>query len=434
MINIEHRDINASISVDVYNTDRFKSESISVYFRLPKSKEDSPVRALLLGVIKRGCERYRTQLELNRRLDELYATAVVTESRKYEKEHLIGISADVIKKEYTEDGCDLLKEALEVILQMLFEPLLDGEGCFLDEHVSREKLNYKRSILSQINEPRSYAAIRCREETFSDLDLGYKLSEMCDVIDGISTRRLTEHYKKMLISPSFEVFYVGERSADEVSGYVGDALRRYSADKASVFVGDLSMIEKRAEHREISENKEASQSRLAMSFSCGVNIRHKDYYTMLLLNEILGASPISKLMMNVREAMGLCYECSCAYDASHGALFVYSGVEASELDVAREAILDQIKAISAGDVSEKEMQAAKKSLTNVYNGINDSPSAIERFCLGGIINGANDSIEDAISRISDVSVSDVARVAQGLSLHTDYTLVGTLDAKEGEDE
>jgi predicted Zn-dependent peptidase len=238
----------------------------------------------------------------------------------------------------------------------------------------------------------------------------------------------------MLESPSFEVFYVGERPIDEVAGYVGEVLGKRSSGATISYNGDSRMLGQTEKHQEISESKEISQSRLAMSFSCGVNIHHKDYYSMLLLNEILGASPISKLMMNVREAMGLCYECSSAYDASYGALFVYSGVEASELAVARGAIIGQIEAIAQGDVSEKELSAAKKSIINVYNGITDSPSAIERFYLGGIMNGANDSIEDAISKISSLSVSDVARVARGLSLHTSYSLVGTLCAGEGENE
>jgi hypothetical protein len=48
----------ARITVYKYDTDRFKSENITVYFALPASREKSVARSLLLSVLKRGTEKY----------------------------------------------------------------------------------------------------------------------------------------------------------------------------------------------------------------------------------------------------------------------------------------------------------------------------------------------------------------------------------------
>ena len=435
MINTEHADIGTSASIDIYGTDRFKSESLSIYFRLPVNKDESIIRSLLLSVLKRGSEKYTTQKEINKKLDELYAAIITLENRKYDKEQLLGLNADIINNRYTEDGEDLLTGTLDVMSQILFHPLFDKDtGWFCEEYVKSEILNYKNLILSQINEPRSYAAIRCREETFASLDLSYKLSEMCENIDKITAQALTDYYKSVVSHAKCEVFYVGERSIEEVSELVRSVLPQVRNAVAASGVGEPKMLENPLSPIEIIEEKEISQSRIVMSVNCGITHYSKEYYAMSLCNEILGSSSISKLMMNVRESLGLCYECSSAYDGARGALFIYSGIDKSNFELAKSAILDQIEAIKKGDISEAEFSAAKKSLLNVYKGIYDSPAAIERFYLGKAVNGIHTDIETAAEKISAITVDEVVSAAKKLCVHTIYFLKGISEGEVFEDE
>ena len=160
------------IDIYTYGTDKFKSENISVYFAVPTVKEDSVKRSLLLSVLKRGTRKYPTQKDINERLDELYATLVNLKNQKFDNIQLLGVSADIIYSSYTENDEDLIKDALEVVSEMLYHQRLDEKtGAFCEEFVTSEKDNYKSIVLSQINEPRTYAAIRCREEMFASLGI-----------------------------------------------------------------------------------------------------------------------------------------------------------------------------------------------------------------------------------------------------------------------
>ena len=418
------------ITVYKYDTDRFKSENITIYFSLPASREKSVARSLLLSVLKRGTEKYRSQKHINERLDELYATLVNLKNQKFDGVQLLGISADVIYSAYTENGEDLLPDALEVIGQMIYHPNFDeSTGRFRKEYIESEKENYKSIILSQINEPRTYAAIRCREEMFASLGVLERLDTMCEKIDNVTDEEIYNCYLELVNEAKIIVFYVGNRSIEDIYEQIAK-MSTLSCDK-TFDLRDVKpkLLENLDKHQEIIESSDISQGRLVMGFNCGITWRDEDYYATLLCNEILGASPISKLMMNVREDMSLCYECSSVYNSARGTIFVTTGIDSENFELAKNAIFEQVEDIKNGKISETEFLAAKKSILNIYSAVADSPNAIERFYLGRIVNKIDADIPEFIEKINNLSIEQVVAAANKLTAHTIYFLRG-----EGEND
>lgn len=429
MNDIKYTKTNNRIDIYAYETGKFKSENISIYFAIPSCREESVKRSLLLSVLKRGTEKYPSQKHINERLDELYATLVNFKNQKFDNVQLLGVSADIIYPSYTESGEDLMPDALEVIEQMFYHPRLDNKtGLFCEEFVKSEKENYKSIILSQINEPRTYAAIRCREEMFASLGVVDNLDTMCERIDAITTKELYDCYTEIIKNAKIIVFYVGKRSTEEINKLVSDV---FLSNCSYVFINkSFKLLTNLENPNEVIEDFEISQGRLIMGFNCGVTWRDEDYYATLLCNEILGASPISKLFMNVREKLSLCYECSSVYNSARGAIFVTTGIDSANYEMAKEAILEQLSDIQNGKISEKEIDAAKKSIFNVYSALGDSPNAIERFYLGRIINEIDVDVADFLKILEKITVEDVIRVSRQLVLHTVYFLRGTSEEKE----
>ena len=424
MNDIKYTKTDNRIDIYTYATDKFKSENISIYFALPTSKTESVKRSLLLSVLKRGTEKYPTQKDINERLDELYATLVNLKNQKFDNTQLLGVSADVIYSSYTENDEDLMKDALEVIEQMFYHPRVDEKtGVFCEEFVNSEKENYKSIILSQINEPRTYAAIRCREEMFSSLGIVDNLDTMCEKIDDVNATELYECYLDMVKNSKIVVFYVGKRSPLEIEQLVKEA---FSTNNVNLIENNNAkkLLDNLEIPNEVIETSDLSQGRLIMGFNCGVTWNDNDYYAMLLCNEIFGASPLSKLFMNVREKLSLCYECSSIYNSARGAIFATTGIDCENYEMAKSAILSQLEDIQNGKISEKEFSAAKKSIFNVYSALADSPNAIERFYLGRIINGIDVDIDDFLYLLEKLTIDDIVRAAQKLKLHTVYFLRG----------
>ena len=419
------------MSIYKYDTDKFKSENVSVYFSLPTCKEKSVARSLLLSVLKRGTEKYPTQRLINERLDELYATLVNLKNQKFDNVQLIGVSADIIYSSYTDGSENLFSEALDVVSQILFHPIIDEKtGMLCEEYLQSEKENYKSIILSQINEPRTYAAIRCREEMFSSLGIIDNLDTMCERIDNTTMKDIYECYQDIVKNAKILVFYVGKRSDEDIVKQINDAFNKEcSATDVNRDV-KIKVLDKLDEPNVVIEDSDISQSRLVMGFNCQSTWRDDDYYAMLLCNEILGASPISKLMMNVREKLSLCYECSSVYNSARGAIFVTTGIDRENYDLASEAILAQMDDIRQGRVSEAELDAAKKSIFNVYSAVDDSQGAIERFYLGRLINKIDVDIDTFLRRMNELTLDDVIAAAKKTSLHTVYFLRGNEDGEE----
>ena len=100
-----------------------------------------------------------------------------------------------------------------------------------------------------------------------------------------------------------------------------------------------------------------------------------------LVNAVLGGTVSSKLFLNVREKMSLCYYCSSAFSWASGALFIDSGVEPDNMDRAEEAIQAQLDAICQGDVTEEELSHAKLAMRNSLRSVADSLPAVENWYL-----------------------------------------------------
>ena len=425
MTDIKDTTNDGRISVYKFGTDKFKSENISIFFAVPPKRKASVARTLLLSVLKRGTEKFPTQKDINERLDELYATLVNFKNQKFDGLQLLGLSADIIRAPYLDGGVDLLPDVLEVIAEMLFHPALDGAtGTFFDEYVRSEKENYKSIINSQMNEPRSYAAIRCREEMFSSLGVIDRLQTVIERIDESDTQALYDEYQYILNNAKIVVFYVGERSSKDIYEEICKILPSTVGKDVVISNHAPLLLENMETPIEIIEDFPVYQGRLIMGFNCRVTWSDDDYCAMLLCNEILGASPVAKLFMKIREEMSLCYECSSVYNSARGAIIVTTGIDSENYELCRDEVMALVRNMQNGDITEAELSAAKKSLVNVYSAIKDSPSAIEKFYLGRAIHGINLELDSFVEKFNALTREDVIRCANMLSLHTVYFLRG----------
>lgn len=442
MRDIETVDLSGGARLLSYKTDRFKTESLSLYLAFPEDAGRGTELSLLLSTLKRGCVKYPTQSSINRRLDELYATELSFKDMKTDSLHLLGLNADVLRPEYTDGECDLLAETLSLMNEILFSPLLSDAGdAFLEGYVESEKKNQLSLIDSQINEPRSYAAIRCREETYAELGLFDTLDMAREKIRSADARSLYRTYLDVLGQARLLVFYVGDREAESIAELAGPTqVHLEKFHNSSKKDTDIN-IDTRTPHRlakrhtpaYIEEARDVSQGRLAISLECGVLRTDEEYPAMLIFNELFGASPASRLMNALRTERGLCYECSSVYSSARGVIFVSTGIDAQDSEPARDEILRQVSLIADGDISDGEICAAKKTLCGYYGTVTDSASAIERYYLGAVLGGSRLDPDLFAAELQRLTREDIARAAGRLSPHTVYLLRGDADGEEADD-
>ena len=99
---------------------------------------------------------------------------------------------------------------------------------------------------------------------------------------------------------------------------------------------------------------------------------------------------MSKLFMNVRERLSLCYSCSASMNSYKGLMFVSCGISPDNRQAAFDEIMAQLAEIQAGNFSEEELHNAIVSLQNGYRQLKDSPAGLENYSLGRLLFGVPD--------------------------------------------
>ncbi len=428
------------ITVRACHTEQFKAGRLSLSIVLPIQKT-AYMTALLFSVLLRGTEDYPSVSALNRRLDYLYGAELSMRNSYRGDCHVVGFSVDFLSDEYIKDGAEALLPALcELMAQILYRPVLDADGLLGARYVESEKLLQCDAIRAQKNSPSSYSVQRLNAMLYENEPFGIARLGTVEQVLAVTPEELTAHWRALSESLSLELFYVGSADAGKLARTVTDAFEKYLPTHGrpalpSPFGGDYTA----RICREGEEILPIKQGHLAIGLRAPrATIRDDAFYACVLFNELLGASPVSKLFMNVREKLSLCYSCSSAYNAYKGTVVIGCGLENENRDVAQREILRQIRDVANGDFTDEEWLAAQKSLENAYRQMSDSPRALENFYYGRMLAGVDADLDESLARFSRVSREDVMAVAALFSVDSVFFLRADPsrlnDGEEGYDE
>lgn len=432
--------VGEGIRLQVLPTERFKAGMLSVSAVLPIHPQKSPQSTLLLSVLRRGCEKYSTLAQVNRRLDELYGTGLTIQNFYCGDGHVIGFCAELLDESYLppmEEG--LLEGVLDLLVQMLYHPLRDEAGCLLEKYVESEKRLQCDGIRALKNHPRAFAEERMRSLLYEGEPFGVPVCGTEEQVMAITAEELTAHWRELLSAARFRVFYVGNTPADRLmraleQTLVAEQRGRTLSEWYCPHFGRLRAP--RTQVLGVEEEQPVSQGQLVLGFSLGVTVLDEARFAdCMVLNELLGMSPVSKLFVNVREKLSLCYRCSSQYHAYTGTLSVSCSLDNVNRERAQQEILAQIQALADGDFTDEELDSAVASLRNVYTQLCDSPAALESFYFGRSVASLRQTPQDCCALFSLVTRRRVTAMAQRLSLEVAYFLKGTLsEQEEAEDE
>ena len=145
---------------------------------------------------------------------------------------------------------------------------------------------------------------------------------------------------------------------------------------------------------------------------------------MQLMNTVLGAGMTSKLFMNVREKLSLCYNVGSGYYGTKGIVTVSAGIDFDKETQTREEILRQVDACKEGNISTEELNAAKEAVLSSLRATHDAPGSIEGYYATAALSGLGLTPDAYMAAIRDVTLEDVVAAANTLNLHTTYFLKG----------
>lgn len=403
---------------------KFKTGVLSAQLITPLDERTAAFGALLPAVLRRGTTRLRDMRSIAAELDRLYGASVAYTVRKKGENQCLGFVGSFLDEAFVPGGEALLEPMADLIGELLLDPLTRN-GRFLADYVASEKENLVDAIESIINDKRDYADMRllqemCRGERYGVERLGTAAS-----VRRITNQTLYRFYAGLLASARIELFYCGSVSFERVRGALERAFAALPRERIiAPAVATRGAPPERV--REITETMDVTQSKLALGYRAGSD----DTSALTLTNLIFGGYSNSKLFLNVREKLSLCYFASSSYHRSKGLITVSSGIEAKDVGLARAEIARQLEAIARGEFEPWEVEGARSCILSSLRSREDSAGRMEEFFLGQAATGIWEDTADQIAQLEAVTPARIAEAARTIVPDTVYFLTG----KEGEDD
>lgn len=408
------------VTLRCYPDDRFKQARLSVQFVRKMCREEAAMNALLPALLLQGTENYPDARAVTIRLDELYGASVGTLSRRVGDYQTTGLYTAFLDDRFSLGGEPVLAPMVEMIRELLFAPAKEN-GVFVAEYLENEKRNLIAAIEAQRNDKRLYAATQLTRYMCRGDSLGVPRMGTVEDVQAITAQSLYAHYERVLRESPLEIFYVGSADPEQVAKLLKAMLSGLPREHTALPPqGDFQD----AGGGNFQEQLDVAQGKLCMGFVTPVTLRTPQFAAMQVVNTLFGGGMTSKLFMQVRESLSLCYDIGSSYHGSKGIISVSAGIDFQKEAQVKEEILRQLQAICDEDFTEEELNAAKQAICTSLQTTHDSTGSIESYYSTTAMSGLGMTPEVYIRAVEQVTKQEVAALAKTVKLHTVYFLKG----------
>lgn len=411
------------VQLTAVQTKKFKSSTLAVRFLTPLSEEDASRNALVPMVLRRGTVEHPDLESLSAALDELYGGSLEPLVRKKGETQCVGFAGSFLDDAYALEGEKVLEPAAELMAEVLLKPYTQ-DGAFCPDYTRQEKDNLIDRIRAQVNDKRQYAQIRvvaemCGDEPFGVDRLGSEASAQ-----AIDAKALWEQYQRLLRTARVELYYCGSADPERVQAAFAPIVNGLPEGGERMAVVRPAKKKAPKHPRRVEESLDVTQGKLAMGFRTNADAWDEQYPALTLVNAIYGGTTTSKLFMNVREKLSLCYYASSGLMKYKDVMLVSSGVEFDKVGQAEGEILSQLYKCQTGDFSDDEMEWARRSVVSTLLTTLDAQSRLEDYWLGQAAAGLSEGPDQLAARVEKVTREEAVAAAQDLILDTVYFLKG----------
>ena len=417
------KEIKKGIKLHCIETEKFKTNLLAMFITLPLTRENVTFDSVIPAVLKRGTEKLKTQEEISKKLENMYGAAFDCGIEKIGDNHVIKFYLEALNDNFIpkEANQDLLKESVELLLDIILNPLIEN-NAFKSEYVSSEKENIKVLIESKIDNKDAYAFNRCVEEMYKDKPYGlYKYGYIED-LDKIDEKNLYNYYKELIANSKIDIFISGALNAEKTAKVVeeNENIKKLSERDGKCILGGEKSIESKEIHT-IEEKMDITQGKLVMGLDVE-NINEEDKFKVAIYNVILGESATSKLFQNVREKASLAYTARSNYVRQKSNIYIRCGIEIANYEKAVEIIKEQLEDMKNGEFTEEDIKNAKKYMTSGIESIQDEQDSEITYYLGQELSQKLTTFKEYAQKIEGVTAEHVKEVANKIKINTIYFL------------
>ena len=415
-------------------SEQFKTACLSLTLLTQLTRERAAENALIPYVLRRGTRRYGDMEALSARLDELYGVAIEPVVRRIGEIQCVGFYASLPEPAFLPGGLDVLRDTASLLGELLLAPATRG-GLLQREYVDSERDKMLETIRSRINNKGGYALFRCIEEMCCCEDFAVSRLGGESECESINYKKLTRAYHDLLQQSPVELFYCGRAPQKQVAALLRDALSTLPRGELDYEIGtDVRMNAMEDTPRTVEELLPVTQGRLVVGWRLGECMELPEIPALYVFNAVFGGSSTSKLFLNVREKLQLCYSVGSLVDTHKGLLLVSAGLDFDQKDAALTEIFAQLEAMGRGEISDEELNGARTGVASELRALCDSQGELEGFYLAQALDGPDCSPLELAELCETVTKEELAAIARGVECDMIYFLKGDGSEEADEDE
>ena len=405
-------------------TGKFKTGTLTLTLLSQLDAETASMHALIPSVLRRGTVSLPDMESIASRLDSLYGAQAESAVRRVGEVQCSGFFSSFPEDRLLPERASLLRQVSALLGELLLRPNTRG-GLLLPDYVNSERDKLCERIRAQKNDKDSYAVQRlvqlmCPCEAVAAGTLGSEESA-----EAIHYTKLTRRWRELTAAAPIELFYCGSEGFEAVSDALAEALTGLPRGELDADIGtDVRMNAMESAPREFTDHMDVTQGKLAMGWRLGESMEEPDVPALLVFNAVFGGSVTSKLFMNVREKLSLCYYASSGLMKYKDVMLVSSGVEFDKVGQAQDEILAQLKNCQEGQFSDDELEWARRSVVSTLMTTLDAQSRLEDYWLGQSAAGLTEAPDELAERVEHTTREQVTAAARKLTLDTVYFLKG----------
>ena len=378
-------------------TDKFKTAWLSVNLLTQLRRSTAACTAVLPYVLRRGSTRLPDLETIAAELENLYGASITPSVRKLGEIQAVGFEA-----EFADDGAvgeDVFPRLAADVADLLLHPNTRG-GLLRPDIVDSEREKLLERIRAGMNNKRAYAIERLYAHMCCCEDYAVpRLGEEADA-ERIHYRKLTMRYHDVLST----------MPRGEIDEDIGTDIRMNALEE---------------QPRYVTETLPVAQGQLAVGYRLGACMAEPDIPALFVFNALYGGCVTSKLFLNVREKLSLCYYVGSRLSTHKGLLTVTSGIDVKNYERALTEITAQLDAVRTGDFTDGELQAAIRSVASDLRATADAPDALAWYWLNRTVQGLDIDPAEMAALVEEVTRTDVTDIAAGVVCDCVYLLKGT---------
>ncbi|HKG97844.1 MAG TPA: pitrilysin family protein, partial [Pyrinomonadaceae bacterium] len=312
--------------------------------------------------------------------------------------------------DYTIVAASALAQFNDPIMDLLAEVAL--EPSFPENEVELAKENTKESLRQQRAQPSFLASEMVARVMFGDHPYSI-VAPTPESIDRSSREEFVKFHRARLVPNNAVFVVVGDVRYDEIAGRVESLFSTW--ERGEELVASFPAPPARTKRTAYLVDRHGSAQSNIVIANSGITRTNPDYFPMLLMHTVLGATASSRLFMNLREEKGYTYGAYSNLDArrSAGTFRATAEVRTQVTGDSLKEFFYELERIGNEPVSAKEIADAKSYLTGVFpirletqEGLTDQLVQIK------MLNLPNDYLQHYRDSVQAVTVEEIQRVAR----------------------